>query len=99
MSGPELPEPYRLAAAMRTCGDPDCDQPEHLKKPYRGESGVLDLSDEEVDEFIGVILGLRAGKDLRSRIEEALYASLYPCPRCKVCDRQVDAVMRVLGYA
>jgi hypothetical protein len=83
---------------MRTCGDPDCYQPEHLKKQYRGESGVLDLSDEELDEFIGAILGLRNGNDLRERIKNALDESLYPCARCKVCDRQVDAVMRVLGY-
>jgi hypothetical protein len=52
---PEIPEPYRLAAAMRTCGDPDCTDPGHLKKPYRGESGILDLSDAELDEFIETI--------------------------------------------
>lgn len=94
----KLPEPYRLAAAMRTCGDPDCRDPKHLKKPYRGESGILDLSDDELDEFIGTILGLRAGKDLRTRISDALDESIVPCARCKVCDRQVDAVMKVLGY-
>lgn len=98
MTEPELPEPYRLAAAMRTCGDPDCVDPRHLKKPYRGESGILDLTDAELDEFIGTILGLRAGKNLRERITQALDESIDQCARCKVCDKQVDAVMAVLGY-
>jgi hypothetical protein len=94
----EIPEPYRLAAAMRTCGDPDCTDPGHVKKPYSGESGILGLTDDELDVFIATLLGLRSGEDLRARIDTALSESVDRCARCKICDNQVDAVMEVLGY-
>jgi hypothetical protein len=96
---PEIPGPQnKLSAAMRTCGDPYCYQPDHLKKPYRGEPALLDLTDEELDGFIEALRSLRDGSDLRRRIDSALSESVDRCARCKICDNQVDAVMRVLGY-
>ena len=94
--GFDLPESLRHAADMRTCGDPECYEPAHLKKPpYGREPRVLDLTGEEIYTFIEAI---RDPDDMRQRIDRALSESVDRCARCKICDNQVDAVMRVLGY-
>lgn len=59
---------------------------------------IPDLTEDEAREFIAAATGEDEQASLRTRIDEALSASVDRCARCKVCEAQVDAVMAVLGY-